>query len=74
MCCCRRAGDEVTSKHWWDGGAVAGAPVPVCTPPDRAERLVRFGVPLMALGPPVRSLVYAARPPSVAEAPRLAAE
>lgn len=50
-----------------------GAQVRVCAPPDWAERLAQFGVPLVPLGPPVRTLMHGATPPSVADVPRLAA-
>jgi vancomycin aglycone glucosyltransferase len=43
-----------------------GAEVRVCAPPDWAERLTRFDVPLVPLGPPVRRLVHGATRPSVA--------
>ena len=32
-----------------------GVEVRVCAPPDWAERLTRFGVPLVPIGPPVRT-------------------
>ncbi len=51
-----------------------GAEVRVCAPPDWAERLAQFGVPLVPIGPPVRPLMHGAAPPSAADAPRLAAE
>jgi vancomycin aglycone glucosyltransferase len=51
-----------------------GAEVQVCAPPDWAERLAQFGVPLVPIGPPVRPLMHGAAPPSAADAPRLAAE
>jgi vancomycin aglycone glucosyltransferase len=51
-----------------------GAEARVCAPPDWAERLAEVGVPLVPLGPPVRSLMHGATPPSVADVPRLAAE
>src|SRR5829696_2079364 len=51
-----------------------GAEARVCAPPDWAERLAQFGVPLVPLGPPVRSLLHGATPPSVADVPRRAAE
>jgi hypothetical protein len=38
-----------------------GAEVRACAPPDWAERLARFGVPLVPVGPPVRSLMHGAR-------------
>jgi vancomycin aglycone glucosyltransferase len=51
-----------------------GAEVRVCAPPDWAERLAQFGVPLVPIGPPVRPLMHGATPPSMADVPRLAAE
>jgi vancomycin aglycone glucosyltransferase len=51
-----------------------GAEARVCAPPDWAERLAEVGVPLVPLGPPVRSLMHGATPPSAADVPRLAAE
>jgi vancomycin aglycone glucosyltransferase len=51
-----------------------GAEVRVCAPPDWAERLAQFGVPLVPIGPPVRQLMHGATPPSVADVPRRAAE
>jgi vancomycin aglycone glucosyltransferase len=51
-----------------------GVKARVCAPPDWAERLAEVGVPLVPLGPPVRSLMHWATPPSVADVPRLAAE
>jgi vancomycin aglycone glucosyltransferase len=51
-----------------------GAEVRVCAPPDCAERLAEVGVPLVPVGPPVRSLVHGAAPPSVADVSRRAAE
>ena len=51
-----------------------GAEVRVCAPPDWAERLAQFGVPLVPIGPAVRPLMHGAAPPSAADAPRLAAE
>jgi vancomycin aglycone glucosyltransferase len=51
-----------------------GAEVRVCAPPDWAERLAQFGVPLVPIGPPVRPLMHGTAPPSMADAPRLAAE
>jgi vancomycin aglycone glucosyltransferase len=50
-----------------------GAEVRVCAPPDWVERLAEVGVPLVAVGPPVRPLVHGA-PPSAADLPRLVAE
>ena len=51
-----------------------GAEVRVCAPPDFAELLARVGVPLVPVGPSVRALVHGAKPPSAADAPRVAAE
>jgi vancomycin aglycone glucosyltransferase len=51
-----------------------GAEVRLCAPPDCADRLAEVGVPLVTVGAPVRSLVHGAKPPSVADVPRLAAE
>lgn len=53
-----------------------GAEVRVCAPPDEefAVLLAGVGVPLVPLGPSVRSVVTGARPPSAADAFRLAAE
>ena len=51
-----------------------GAEVQVCAPPDCAERLAEVGVPLVPVGPPVRTLMHGPTPPSVADVPRLAAE
>jgi vancomycin aglycone glucosyltransferase len=51
-----------------------GAEVRVCAPPDRAERLVEIGVPLVPVGQPVRPLLHGAAPPTAADVPRIAAE
>jgi vancomycin aglycone glucosyltransferase len=51
-----------------------GAEVRVCAPPDWAERLTRFDVPLVPLGPPVRDLMHGTTPPSAADVPRRIAE
>ena len=51
-----------------------GAEVQMCAPPDCAERLAEFGVPLVPVGEPVRQGVHGAAPPSVADVPRRAAE
>ena len=53
-----------------------GAEVRVCAPPDEeyVALLARVGVPLIPLGPPVRSVVAGQRPPSAEDAFRLAAE
>ena len=51
-----------------------GAEARVCAPPDWAERLDQFGVPLVPIGPPVRTLMHAAAPPSMADVPRRVAE
>jgi vancomycin aglycone glucosyltransferase len=51
-----------------------GAEVRVCAPPDWAERLTQFDVPLVPIGPPVHALMHGATPPSVADVPRRVAE
>ena len=51
-----------------------GAEVLMSAPPDCAERLAEVGVPLVPVGPPVHSLVHAARPPSPADVPGRVAE
>ena len=51
-----------------------GAEARMCAPPDCAERLAEVGVPLVPFGPPVHTLVHAARPPSPADVPRRVAE
>ena len=51
-----------------------GAEVVVCAPPDWADRLAQFDVPMVALGPPVRALMHAPAPPSMADVPRRIAE
>ena len=51
-----------------------GAEVRVCAPPDWAERLDRYDVPLVPLGPPVRDLMHGTTPPSMADVPRRIAE
>ena len=53
-----------------------GAEVRVCAPPDDefVALLARAGLPLVPLGPSVRSVVAGARPPSAEDAFRLAAE
>ncbi len=53
-----------------------GAEVRVCAPPDEefGVLLARAGVPLVPLGPTVRSVVAGAKPPTVEDAFRLAAE
>jgi vancomycin aglycone glucosyltransferase len=51
-----------------------GAEVRVCAPPDWAERLARYGVPLVPIGPPVYALVHGPTPPSMADVPRRIAE
>ena len=51
-----------------------GAEVQVCAPPDWAERLTRYDVPLVPLGPPVRDLMHGTRPPSMADVPRRIAD
>ncbi len=53
-----------------------GAEVRACAPPDEeyVALLARAGVPLIPLGPSVRSVVAGQRPPSAEDAFRLAAE
>lgn len=53
-----------------------GAEVRVCAPPDEefVELLARAGVPLVPLGPSVRSVVTGAKPPSAERAFQLAPE
>ena len=51
-----------------------GAEVRVCAPPDWAERLDRYGVPLIPVGPSVRELMHGATPASAADVPRRIAE
>src|SRR5512143_1509006 len=53
-----------------------GAEVRVCAPPDEeyVALLARAGVPLIPLGPSVRSVVAGLRPPTREDAFRLAAE
>ncbi|GLX38798.1 glycosyl transferase [Streptomyces roseochromogenus] len=53
-----------------------GAEVRVCAPPDEefAALLARVGVPLVPLGPTVRSVVAGAEPPTAKDAFRLAPE
>ncbi len=51
-----------------------GAEVQVCAPPDWAERLDRYGVPLVPIGPSVRELMHGATPASMADVPRRIAE
>ncbi|MDT3397273.1 glycosyltransferase [Streptomyces sp. B1866] len=53
-----------------------GAQVRVCAPPDEefAALLARVGVPLVPLGPTVRSVVAGTRPPTSEDAFRLAPE
>lgn len=53
-----------------------GAEVRVCAPPDEefAALVARAGVPLVPLGPKVRSVVTGTRPPSAKDAFRLAPE
>jgi len=50
-----------------------GAEVRGCAPPDRAERLVELGVPLVLVGQPVRPLLHGSAPPSAADVSRIAA-
>lgn len=51
-----------------------GAEAVVCAPPDRefADLLERLGVELVPMGDPVRPMVGGDRPPSAADAPKLA--
>lgn len=53
-----------------------GAEVRVCAPPDEdfAKLLARVGVPLVPLGPTVRSVVAGTKPPTAEDAFRLAPE
>jgi vancomycin aglycone glucosyltransferase len=53
-----------------------GAEVRVCAPPDEefAALLARVGVPLVPLGPTVRSVVAGTKPPTAQDAFRLAPE
>ncbi|MFE9839199.1 glycosyltransferase [Streptomyces sp. NPDC005551] len=53
-----------------------GAQARVCAPPDEefAELLARAGVPMVPLGPSVRSVVAGPRPPTAEDAFRLAPE
>jgi vancomycin aglycone glucosyltransferase len=51
-----------------------GAEVRMCAPPDFAEQLARVGVPMVPVGQSVRTLVHGAKPPSMADAPRVAAD
>ena len=70
-------GAVVTSSRWWDsqwGCGRSGAEALVCAPPDCAERLAEVGVPHMPVGQSVRALMHGARPASVADVPRVAAE
>ena len=46
----------------------------MCAPPDFADLLARVDVPLVPVGQSVRALVHGAKPPSTADAPRVAAE
>jgi vancomycin aglycone glucosyltransferase len=46
----------------------------VCAPPDCEDRLAEVGVPMVAVGPPVRPLLHGAKPASAADVPRRAAE
>lgn len=50
-----------------------GAEVSVSASPDFAEMLAEAGVPLVAIGPPVRSFVGGEKPPTPADAIKLAA-
>ena len=53
-----------------------GAEARVCAPPDDefAQLLERVGVPLVPLGPTVRSVVAGTKPPTADDAARLASE
>ncbi|MGW8949669.1 glycosyltransferase [Streptomyces sp. NPDC055709] len=53
-----------------------GAEARVCAPPDEefAELLARVGVPLVPLGPTVRSVTAGTKPPTAQDAARLASE
>jgi vancomycin aglycone glucosyltransferase len=51
----------------------AGAEAVICAPPDCEERLAELGVPLVALGGPVRALVHGPQRPPVASIPEIAA-
>jgi vancomycin aglycone glucosyltransferase len=51
-----------------------GAEALMCAPPDCAERVAEAGVPLVPVGPPVRSLVHGTGRPSMVDVPRFAAE
>lgn len=50
-----------------------GAEVVLCAPPDFAELPARVGVPMVALGWPVRAMVTGDEPPSADDLPRRAA-
>jgi vancomycin aglycone glucosyltransferase len=47
-----------------------GAEAVVCAPPDWSRRLAEVGVPMVAVGAPVRALVHGAKPPSMDDVPR----
>ena len=51
-----------------------GAEVRVCAPPDFAEQFDRVEVPMVALGPSARELVYGGKPLTPSDAPRVAAD
>jgi vancomycin aglycone glucosyltransferase len=51
-----------------------GTDVRVCAPPDFEELLQRVGVPMVAAGRSVRTLVHGPKPSTPADAPRVAAE
>jgi len=51
-----------------------GTDARIAGPQDCADRLAQVGVPLVPVGPSVRALVHGAKPPSVADIPRRAAE
>src|SRR5690348_9648787 len=51
-----------------------GAEARVCAPPDWAERLAQFDVPLVPIGPSVRELLHGPSSPAAKGVPQLAAE
>src|SRR5205814_6944112 len=51
-----------------------GAEARVCAPPDWAERLAQFGVPLVPIGPSVRELMHGRTPAAAKGVPQFAAE
>jgi len=46
----------------------------MCAPGDFAEQVARVGVPMVPVGQSVRALVHGVKPPSAADAPRVAAD